>query len=329
MLAGNGRFPLCLKGMALFALPLGFNVLEVQFPVTVALAAVAVIGYLVGRHQRYKAASDLHSRREVRRARAIARDLERITQELRKSLARHHASVARFKTRVTSLSSDKNEAAWKELCREAEAILGPTMQLATQVAQAYDQIRQQSGQLMTFAEVRTDPLTGVSNRRALDDALQSLVAMKHRYDVTFALVIVDIDHFKSVNDQRGHVAGDQVLQSVARMVDDTARETDIVTRYGGEEFVVLMPQTELAGACIFGERARQFIEKKLQLTVSVGVAEAMDEESGEALLQRADSALYMAKSSGRNKVARHDGKHVELVTQPKEEEQEAPQPVEV
>lgn len=299
--------------------PFAFDIFQLHLPGTVALAAVAVIGYLVGRRQRMALIeNDQHSRRELKRARAIARDLERITQEVRKSLARHHSSVARFKSRVSDLTGDRSEAAWKELCREAESILGPTMQLATHIAQAYDQIRQQSSQLMNFTEVRTDPLTGVSNRRAMDDALASLTAMKNRYEVIFSIAIVDIDHFKAVNDQRGHVAGDQVLQGVARLLDETARETDIVTRYGGEEFVVLMPQTELSGACVFGERIRQVVERKLSLTVSVGVAEAMEGETAEDLLRRADAGLYLAKSCGRNRVARHDGKQAEPLLQPEE-----------
>jgi diguanylate cyclase (GGDEF)-like protein len=303
--------------------PFAFDMLQLHLPGTVALAAVAVIGYLVGRRRRMVAAdNDQHSRREMKRARAIARDLERITQEVRKSLARHHSSVARFKSRVSVLSNDRSEAAWKELCREAESILGPTMQLAAHIAQAYDQIRQQSGQLMSFTEVRTDPLTGVSNRRAMDDALTSMTAMKHRYQVIFSIVIVDIDHFKSVNDQRGHVAGDQVLQAVAKLMDEMARETDIVTRYGGEEFVVLMPQTELSGACVLAERIRSAVERKLTLTVSVGAAEALDGESPEDLLRRADAALYLAKSCGRNRVARHDGKQAEPLLQPGEEQPE-------
>lgn len=294
---------------------LALEIWDLHFPATVALAAVAVIGYLVGRHQRVAAAdnerqAEAQARRELKRAHVIARDLESITQDIRKSLARHHASIARFKNRVSELSSAKNEGAWKELCNEAEEILGPTMQLAGHIAQAYDRIRQQSSQLMTFTEVRTDALTGVSNRRAMDDTLQSLVAMKNRYQVDFSLVIIDIDHFKSINDERGHVAGDQVLQSVARMIDETARETDIVTRYGGEEFVVLMPQTDLTGAGVFSDRVRQLVEDKLAITVSAGIAAARDGETCEDILQRADTALYHAKSGGRNRVSRHDGHEV-------------------
>lgn len=287
----------------------------VYLPTPVALAAVAVIGYLVGcRRKSSPAEVEAASRREMKRAQSVAKDLEQIAREVRKSLARHHASVAKFKGRVSNLGDDHSETAWKELCKEAEEILGPTIQLATQLAQAYDQIRQQSNQLMTFTEVRTDQLTGVSNRRAMDDTLKAWVAMKNRYELTFSIVIFDIDHFKKINDERGHLAGDQVLQSVARLLDDAARETDIVTRYGGEEFVILMPQTGLEGACIFSDRVRKMIEAKLPVTISGGIAAAEHSETPDRLLERADAALYHAKSAGRNRISFHTGDDVEPAT---------------
>ena len=132
---------------------------------------------------------------------------------------------------MSELSGSQDEAAWKDLCKEAEGILGPTLQLAAQIAHAYDEIRRQSNHLMTFTEVRTDPLTGVCNRRAMDETLASLVAMKNRYDAIFSLGMFDIDHFKKVNDELGHLAGDEVLQKVAKLMDECVRETDIVTRY--------------------------------------------------------------------------------------------------
>ena len=97
---------------------------------------------------------------------------------------------------------------------------------------------------MSFTEVRTDPLTGVNNRRGLDDALSAQLALKGRYHSTFSLVMFDIDHFKQVNDQEGHLHGDKVLQELSRLFDECIRDTDMVARYGGEEFVVLMPQTD-------------------------------------------------------------------------------------
>jgi diguanylate cyclase len=213
----------------------------------------------------------------------------------------------RFKNRMVNLGEEQTEAAWQELCKEAEGMLKPTLKLAAQLANAYDEIRQQSNHLMTFTEVRTDPLTGVSNRRALDETLASMFAMMSRYDSPFAVVILDIDHFKKINDEQGHLYGDSILKSVAKMLADNVRDTDVVTRYGGEEFVIVMPQTPLLGACIFSDRLRQTIERNLPLTISGGVAGAVDGDGMQTLLARADAALYSAKAAGRNRVFYHTG----------------------
>jgi diguanylate cyclase len=292
-----------------------FDFWSLHFPTPVALAVVTVVAYLIGRRQRVKAEQDesQNARREMRRAVAVAKDLEQIAKNLRKQLARHHSSVLRFKSRVSELSEEASAGAWRQLCQEAEEILAPTMQLASQIARAYDEIRQQSHQLMTLTEVRTDQLTGVCNRRALDETLKAWVAMKQRYELNFAIAIFDIDHFKQINDERGHIVGDQMLKQVAQLMCDMARETDIVTRYGGEEFVVLMPQTELAGAKIMAERVRRSVEERLAITISGGIAEAQHGESPDGLLQRADAALYHAKSAGRNQVSLHDNVQVQSV----------------
>jgi len=126
-------------------------------------------------------------------------------------------------------------------------------------------------------------------------------------------VIFDIDHFKLLNDQQGHLEGDRLLQGVAKLLDDSARETDIVSRYGGEEFVVVMPQTDLEEASIFAERLRATIERELPLTVSGGVTTVLDGDTADSLLARADAALYRAKSAGRNSIFRHDGQQIESI----------------
>jgi len=225
---------------------------NIQIPAPLALAAVALIGYMVSRRNR-AAATDIvvRSRRELKRAQTVASELEKIAWSLRQSLAKHHASVLRFKERVSRLSDQEQETAWKDLCRESEEILRPTLQLASQVANAYDEIRQQSATLMTFTEVRTDPLTGVKNRRGLDDTMGAQFALMTRYKSAFSIAIFDIDHFKQVNDQEGHVRGDHVLRELGKLFDESIRETDIVARYGGEEFVIVMPHTDLAGASVF------------------------------------------------------------------------------
>lgn len=284
-------------------------------PEIAALAAIALIGYIFGRKVRpaRPTIENEQARRETRRAKAVARELEQIAETIRKHLAKHNQSVAQFKTRVCSLDGEGN---WRELCRQAEEMLSPTLELATSLSHAYDKIRQQSNQLLTFTEVRTDPLTGVSNRRALDEALHNLFAMLHRYGQTFTLAIFDIDNFKQINDDRGHLHGDQMLQQVAKLIDESVRETDVVARYGGEEFVVIMPNTNLAGAAIFSERLRERVDQSLPVTVSGGVAEALDGDTDHSLLARADSALYSAKSSGRNCVFLHDGEQVATTAVP-------------
>ena len=204
------------------------------------------------------------------------------------------------------LSDQQQEAAWKELCREAEEILKPTLRLAAQIASAHEELRQQSANLMTFTEVRTDPLTGVNNRRGLDDALAGQFAMMNRYGTRFSVAMFDIDHFKQINDQEGHLFGDRTLQRLARMLDECVRETDVVARYGGEEFVVVMPETDVDWRqASFAERLRVRIEKELPLTVSGGVTEALDGDTQDSLLARADAALYQAKTLGRNCIFRH------------------------
>jgi diguanylate cyclase (GGDEF)-like protein len=278
----------------------------------VALAAVAVLGYLVGRRRTGGPDSpEMQSRRELKRAQHVARELEKIAESVRQHLATHHSSIVQFKDRVFSLGAEKNEASWQELCTEAEGMIRPTLKLATQLASAYDEIRQQTGYLMSFTEVRTDPLTGVSNRRALDEQLTSHFALMHRYETPFSVVILDIDHFKKINDEQGHLYGDSVLASVAKVLADCVRDTDMVTRYGGEEFVIVMPQTMLEGACVFANRLRERTESKLPLTVSGGVASAVDGDNAQTLLARADAALYGAKAAGRNQIFYHNGLQIQ------------------
>jgi diguanylate cyclase (GGDEF)-like protein len=280
----------------------------IHIPVPLALAIVATIGYLVGcgRKRTLEEAAD-RSRREVRRAQLVAAELEKIASELRRCLVQHHTSVSSFRNRIGRLDEQEQGATWKELCREAEQILKPTLQLAGRIASAYDEIRQQSANLMSFTEVRTDPLTGVHNRRGLDEALVGQFAMMHRYDAHFSVAMFDIDHFKALNDREGHLYGDRILRDLANLLNETVRETDVVARYGGEEFVVIMPQTDLEGACLLTERLRAQVEQALPIAVSGGVTEALDGDTQDTLLARTDEALYEAKKAGRNRVYRHTG----------------------
>src|SRR5262249_5963651 len=152
---------------------------------------------------------------------------------------------------------------------------------------------------------------------ALDESLENLFAMKCRYDQHFSVVIFDIDHFKRINDEHGHLTGDKVLRNIASILDGEARETDLVCRYGGEEFVVVMPQTDLRSAGIFCHRVRHSIEKapilNINLTISGGIAEALEGENAQSLLSRSDQALYQAKAAGRDCLWCHNGVDCELM----------------
>jgi diguanylate cyclase (GGDEF)-like protein len=162
-------------------------------------------------------------------------------------------------------------------------------------------------------EIRHDPLTGLGNRRTLEEALVNHFALLHRYELGFAVVAFDLDQFHSINEERGPAEGDRMIQRAGRLLEDMVRETDTAVRYGGEAFVVLLPNTNLDGACALAERWRSRIRRQLSLTVSGGVTAVLDGDTPETFLARAEVALYTAKSSGRNCVYRHDGEKVESI----------------
>jgi len=153
----------------------------------------------------------------------------------------------------------------------------------------------------------TDALTGVGNRRHLDETLAAEIVRAQRYSAPLSMVMLDIDHFKRVNDTWGHEAGDRVLQEVGKQLIALLRQTDTASRLGGEEFVVLMPSTKLEDAMASAERMRLALEQHVidnvpPVTASFGVASLVSGESGPAMLARADEALYAAKHEGRNRV---------------------------
>jgi two-component system, cell cycle response regulator len=159
----------------------------------------------------------------------------------------------------------------------------------------------------------TDPLTGLHNRGYMARHLDNLVAQSQHSGKPLAFVIVDIDFFKRVNDGHGHDIGDEVLQEIARRINANVRGIDLACRYGGEEFVVVMPDTDITYAYSIAERLRKSIETnpfvisrppgRIAITVSIGIAGTEGgEDNAEALLHRADQALYNAKNNGRNRV---------------------------
>lgn len=156
----------------------------------------------------------------------------------------------------------------------------------------------------------TDALTGLRNRRAFDEKMLDEYQRSTRSQQPFSLLLIDIDHFKSYNDEFGHQAGDDILGEVARILQYTVRNYDMAARYGGEEFAVILPNTEKTGAMELAERLRRAIERaewmNRRITVSIGVATLVFGQSIPVLIEEADRALYTAKEQGRNRVVDAD-----------------------
>jgi diguanylate cyclase (GGDEF)-like protein len=164
----------------------------------------------------------------------------------------------------------------------------------------------------------TDGLTGLKNRRFFDERLQEEFKRAQRYGDTLSLIMIDLDHFKEVNDRHGHPAGDAVLRDAAALIRASIRDPDICARYGGEEFAVILPKTHMSGALTVAERvwkemgAKEYAispngasePKRIHVTASIGIAfyPSKDISSGDLLVRFADQALYNAKRSGRNSI---------------------------
>jgi diguanylate cyclase len=197
----------------------------------------------------------------------------------------------------------------KVVLRAVKQLVEANVQLHGELTSAQVQIDTKQQQLESYmAEARTDTLTGVSNRRAFDEQVHRLFALRERRYSDLCLLLADIDHFKLFNDYHGHQVGDEMLQRVARTFELATRSSDIVCRYGGEEFAILLPRTRLQDALRVAERARTAVEAlrcdigdiELHVTVSIGAVELRSDESIADFVKRGDQALYAAKQAGRN-----------------------------
>ena len=228
-----------------------------------------------------------------------------------RSVATLPFNVDRWRSGVLVLRTERHE---RDLSQDdvefAETVVNAAV-AAIKRAQALESTRADNRRLEALAT--TDPLTRLLNRRALLERLSREVDRAKRYESMLTLLLLDIDHFKRINDERGHLVGDAVLRQIGALVEASVRTVDIAARYGGEEFVLILPETSQDGGIIFAERLRESIERypfdassdePLHLTASIGVATFPSPrvDSTEDLFARADEALYRAKSSGRNQV---------------------------
>ena len=214
--------------------------------------------------------------------------------------------------KVSGLSLGANDYISKPF--KAEELLA-RVDVAMRLKRERDQLRTNVQEARAHAEIAqeramTDALTGLLNRYGLQRVLAHEHAEARRYQRPLSCLMIDLDNFKTINDTYGHSAGDTALQQVSSILTDVVRRSDMVFRYGGEEFLVLLPETELEGATALAEKIRGAAAARLfgdgeqvfHLTLSAGAANLFDHESGNDMIARADVALYQAKEQGRNRV---------------------------
>jgi diguanylate cyclase (GGDEF)-like protein len=241
-----------------------------------------------------------------------ATSLQDVMEKVDGDINRHSYEVDEISEVLGGASPDDNGA----VMAAAAAMLVANRRLQADLAMAHQEIQDQRDKVDALAaESRTDTLTGLANRRGFDEELGRRLDQWRRHRVPVALVMVDIDRFKQINDRYGHPLGDVALKWVAAIHSRARRQMDLACRYGGEEFAVILPGTKLADAANVAERLRATIaaknfkdgEHEFPITVSVGVTITMSGDTQTALVKRADDALYAAKESGRNAAFLHNG----------------------
>jgi len=287
--------------------------------ILIGLLPVA-LGVLMGAWMtRRQSAADISRHLEAEHAQELVNDLIR-------SASRFAGDVGEYRTEMERISHELDDADQpggtkaKQPHMHRDEIVARMAQMNSELQRQLDHaetaLAQQAEQLTSYlSEARTDALTGLPNRRSFDEAISKRFAEWQRRSEPLSVMLLDIDRFKALNDEHGHLAGDAVLRSVARLLADSLRDMDTAARFGGEEFALILPGNTAAGSKGAAERARKLIEqsefpfegKSLRATISCGVAQAEAGEGLPTLLKRADEALYASKSAGRNCGHYHDG----------------------
>ena len=258
---------------------------------------------------------------EQRLAKEVLSRLKDLASHMVANVGQHSSRVEEINQELTVGAPQEAEGVISAVSRLIEA----NQSMQSQLSSVEDKLHEQSRLVeMKTAEARTDVLTGLANRRAFDDKVAACFDEFQRSRRPFSLILSDIDHFKKFNDTHGHQTGDKVLRGTARVLRESARESDFVARYGGEELAIILPGTKADEAVRALERTRQAVESarfrsptsELKVTMSFGIAELLPGEDVPTLIHRADAALYAAKQAGRNRGCWHDGQKIYPIDRP-------------
>jgi diguanylate cyclase len=262
----------------------------------------------------------------------LAAKLHSLTASVTEEMGSFRRGMECSKQELAEIQAEAaNDAGTQALANAIVGVITEIMERQTRLqgklAEAETTLHEQAAQIESYlSEARTDSLTDLPNRRAMDEELARRYAQWERRRGSLSFLLLDVDHFKHLNDQHGHPAGDAVLRKLAEVLKKTSRTMDMVARYGGEEFGMIMPDTDLAAGKAAAERVRTAVnncefkhsDKRLPVTVSVGVAELMVGEDHAGMVDRADTAMYGAKRAGRNRSFFHTGRKCLPVIEPKE-----------
>jgi len=289
------------------------SVLVVQFTHAIVLTALGLAAGCWLSRRALRAARK--ARDEAVRAQAILTDVGVVTMRVARDIDTHSTRVRDITDELASKQCPDSEMIVSTITR----LVAANQELQQRLAEADTKLQEQSQQLeFHLAEARTDVLTRLPNRRAFHDEAARRYAEFRRNGTPFSLILLDLDHFKRVNDRHGRPVGDKLLCGVANALVKVTHSGGLLARYGGEEFAILLPNTSIDEAREVAEQHRQAIEaatfvcggKQLAATVSIGVAQIMPGEQAEATLRRAERALYLSKQAGRNMTLWHDGRSV-------------------
>jgi diguanylate cyclase len=246
----------------------------------------------------------------------IAKRLKALADDVSTSVGEHRTQLDQASRILTSDERRTDEALAELVVDVIDDMVRANHNLQTKLESAEGRLQAQAAEIEAhISRSLTDPVTGMPNRREFNARLEERMSAWSRRREVFTLLLLDVDHFKRLNDQYGHLVGDRVLAAIGPALRAAVRREDSVARYGGEEFAVLLPGTTLEQAAGAAQHVREALGRvsvehngnRISVTVSGGLAMIRGNESSESLIQRADSALYAAKAGGRDCNYIHDG----------------------